>query len=51
MSRVRYCEHCKKDTMQDWVAKDFICRTCHRIVNYRKGKKWTYGKEWVWGKK
>jgi hypothetical protein len=35
MSRKRYCEHCKKDTMQDWLAKDFICRKCHRIVNYR----------------
>jgi len=39
MGRIRYCEHCEKKTMQDWVAKDFICRVCHRIVEYRAGKK------------
>jgi hypothetical protein len=37
MSARRYCEHCKETTMQDWVNKDFICRKCHRIVNYRLG--------------
>jgi hypothetical protein len=49
-ARRRYCEHCKEETMQDWVAKDFICRKCHKIVEYRTGqgqyfclicKKWT----------
>lgn len=39
MSARRYCEHCKETTMQDWVNKDFICRKCRRIVNYRKGGK------------
>lgn len=39
-ARRRYCEHCDLDTMQDWVNKDFICRRCHKIVNYRvKGGK------------
>lgn len=51
MSRKRYCEHCKKETMQDWVAKDFICRVCRRIVEYRAGKKWICGKEIVRGRK
>ena len=51
MARQRYCEHCKKETMQDWVAKEFVCRVCHYLVMYRKGQKWMYMGKWVRGEK